>query len=139
MDEKINLIIRKDRSPEVYDYFLERKQGKRNYIDILTQLVKENQRLSKEVVKQNDWTGMRLALRATEKNSHLAIEMLNNIFLSRPIAPIASHIQKSPNLLYFEQDWKAYIEGLQAERSTHKKTAGSKLPMPSFDFGEDNE
>lgn len=144
MVEKMNIFVGQANSPRLFAYLLERKKEGINYVDALTQLVEENDRLNDTVVKQNDWTGMRLALRATEKNSHIILEMLNNLFLSRPLEPVASHSQKSPNLLYFEADWKAYIEGLQAERSSHKahkketpKTAGSKLPMPSFDFEEE--
>jgi hypothetical protein len=73
----------------------------------------------------------------------LAIELLNNWFLAQQIVPVASHDQKSPNLLKFERDWKNYLQELQAERSTHPAATlhnfetKSSLEMPPFDFGEE--
>jgi 23S rRNA G2069 N7-methylase RlmK/C1962 C5-methylase RlmI len=140
MAETINVLIRQGKHDDLFDYLTRQKRDGYNYTESLTALVEENKRLNQEVVKQNDWTGMRLALRATEKNSHLTIELLNNMLLARPIQAILTIEEKSQNLVKAERDWKNYIQELQAERSTKKKVAskvvGSQIPMPEFDFEE---
>lgn len=147
MEERINIIVRRKNFPELYENLIEQRREHKSYLELLDSLVKENERLRKENVKQNDWTGMRLALRATEKNSHLLIEMFNNLLVSRPIPTVSTQEQKSPNLTSFERNWKHYIEGLQQERWSHHKkpktlqdfSQPNHLVMPAFDFGEDEE
>lgn len=146
MEERISLVVRKANYPELYQLLIESKKGAQSYGDILTAVLKENESLKKQVVKQNDWTGMRLALRATEKNSRLTVELLNNWFLHQSFEPVASHDQKSRHLLKFERDWKNYLTELQAERSTHKPVKSlqdfgkpNNLVMPKFDFSEEDD
>lgn len=142
---RINIVIRKESNPLLFNFMLaeKEKQPQENYTDILAKLVKEVATFQEQALTRNDWTGMRLALRAAEKNSHLTLELLNNILLSGSYPNVLIHDKKSLQLAQAETNWKELMQNYQAQKSSQKvKTLedydSTKLaearPMPSFDF-----
>ena len=116
MDNKITITLRENTSSELVHFLEEQKRQGKSYPKVLEQLYEENKQLHKQVVTQNEWTGLRMALRATEKNSYLLLELMNNLFLHQPMPVVSSQERKSLNLATFETNWKDFIQGLQAAR-----------------------
>lgn len=144
--DRINIIIRRENNPLIFDYMMKEKSEnpKNSYTDILNKAINELMQFRDQTLTKNDWTGMRLALRATEKNSHLALEMLNNILLNSHYPPSLMHKEKSLQLAQAETNWKDLMQGLQAEKSTKKapllqdfvQSPEEDDEIPSFDFKE---
>lgn len=136
--DRINIIIRRENSPLIFDYMMKEKSEnpKNSYTEILNNAISELIQLRDQALTKNDWTGMRLALRATEKNSHLALEMLNNILLNSHYPPSLMHKDKSLQLAQAETNWKDLMQGFQAEKSTKKAPSLQDFVQPST---EDNE
>lgn len=144
--DRINIVIRRENNPLVFDYMMQEKSDnpKNSYTDILEKSISELNQLKDQALTKNDWTGMRLALRATEKNSHLTLELLNNILLNSHYAPSLMHKEKSLQLAQAETNWKDLMQGFQAEKSTKKAPSlqdfaqadDEEKTMPSFDFKE---
>jgi hypothetical protein len=144
--DRINIVIRRENNPLVFDYMMQEKSDnpKSSYTDILEKSISELNQLKDQALTKNDWTGMRLALRATEKNSHLTLELLNNILLNSHYPTSLMHKEKSLQLAQAETNWKDLMQGFQAEKSTKKAPSlqdfaqadDEEKTMPSFDFKE---
>jgi hypothetical protein len=144
--DRINIVIRRENNPLVFDYMMQEKldNPRNSYTDILEKSISELNQLKEQALTKNDWTGMRLALRATEKNSHLTLELLNNILLNSHYPTSLMHKEKSLQLAQAETNWKDLMQGFQAEKSTKKAPSlqdfaqadDEEKTMPSFDFKE---
>lgn len=118
--ERIDITIKREKCPDLFNYIEESKSKtpQYSYPDLLNNLIQENQQLKAQVISPNEWTGIRLALRATEKNTHLTLELLNTLLLNSMAQPSSIRENKSAHLAFAETNWKDYMQNVQAKQST---------------------